>query len=198
MPPPFLPLWNYPSKCLATWWWYSCPCQSGTARAQSPGRAWIHGKSLRSGCSQGSGETQSVFHHVHQGRTNTWITAQTQHISLEQLQGVRLVQHRGGGKQKLNDNWRFIHLNSTPISKNCCTRVFHTDNHFAEGETFLKQRLPHYGIKLSKQRLSPRLWLDVDVVSLVSPRNKPHTGTFLHALHRFLYQLCVHFSCLFC
>lgn len=44
--------------------------------------------------------------------------------------------------------------------------------------------------------LSPSLWLDVDEVSLMSPSHKFHTGAFLDMFHPFLYQLCLHFSCL--
>lgn len=66
-----IPDLQYPSRCLATWWWHICPCHSGTARAQSPARAWIHGWSLPAGGIQGSGGTPSAFHRGHQGRTNT-------------------------------------------------------------------------------------------------------------------------------
>lgn len=65
--------WIYLSKCLATWRWHICRGHSGTVHARSPGHAWIRGKLFQLGGNQGSGETQSVFHHERQGRTNTWI-----------------------------------------------------------------------------------------------------------------------------
>lgn len=67
--------------------------------------------------------------------------------------------------------------------------------------TFTQTKVQLKGDYLSKQiqpdwntTLSPRFWLDVDVVPLVGPRNKTNAGTIFYVVHSLFYQPGLNFS----